>query len=261
MHSILNNCGTDEGKPAESEGCHFSVDYNSTIIVDDVEYGVIGAEMLNSIMSGPQMIFPNGKFMVVQAEVVNKGGRTINISRENIKIADYAQRQFDYYLEVTRVLYKRLSLDNLAPNESRSGLMVFEIPENDTGLELRVYGKDDEDFWKSIRIGDAANMKCKFAEISSGYFYSMIVPSEGPVEWSDEIEISIVNKGTVLLKGFLITFKKMNGQTDSLQVYDYLESESGMTVNDDNRPKSEISYFDVSPLECPNISYRVNVSH
>lgn len=139
-----NNCGTEAGKPEESRPCTYAAKIGDKVNVDEFQYSVKEAFTLPVVGSEYLMEQADGVFVILVLDIENIGKESEYLSSARFNLRDDKDRKYDVdisagvYLETMG--YESLLFDKLGPGLSTEGSIVFDVPEDDTGLKLEISG-------------------------------------------------------------------------------------------------------------------------
>lgn len=139
-----NNCGTEAGRPEESQPCTYVARIGDEVPVGEFQYSIKEAFTLPILGSGYLIEQADGVFVILVLEIENIGKESEYLSSARFKLRDDRDRKYDadisagVYLETMG--YESLIFDKLGPGLTTEGSIVFDVPEDDTGLKLEISG-------------------------------------------------------------------------------------------------------------------------
>lgn len=156
-----NNCGTNLGKPVESQSCTYIASIGDPVIVGNLKYIVTDAFATPVVGGGFITKEADGIFLILTISIENIGKDSEYISSGNFKLTDYKDRNYKvdsamFYLSTMG--YEALIFDDLGPGLTPEGSIIFDVPEDDKGLELIISGGFLSGIKRSVKIGDVSDL-------------------------------------------------------------------------------------------------------
>ena len=138
--------GTNKDNDTTNNDSIPSFSKDETVIYKNVHYTVTNITYSN----GEDYDTPDdgNKFIIVELKIENKSEKTISYNTWDWKIIN-SQGQIDGEAFTTIDSDTNLNSGDLAKNGSKTGTMVFEVPQNETSIKLYYYGNilsDDPSF-------------------------------------------------------------------------------------------------------------------
>jgi len=78
---------------------------------------------------------PGCKYMVVYVRIKNEGDKNVYITANDFIVIDSNKNKYTYSL-ITHLFTNKLELKELGKNECIDGVLVFEVPENETNFKI-----------------------------------------------------------------------------------------------------------------------------
>jgi hypothetical protein len=117
------------------------VELQSKGISSDVEIEVLECETTKIIGDNTySKKESDGIFKVIKLKLTNNQKDAITIDSNSFKLIDDKNREFSYSTEGNSAKEKSFFLDKVNPGLSKEGFVVFDVPENATGLYLSATG-------------------------------------------------------------------------------------------------------------------------
>jgi len=143
-----NDCGTNSGKPSETQTCTYQYRLGDRVVVDDIAYTIHSKTESNQAGESYDYIgfmgeTADGIFYIFDITVENVGKESKTFWGSNIKIYDNQGRTFDHDTTAEIYLDDSFSYDQLQPGLPKRGKIVFDVPE---GLEGKLEISSDELF-------------------------------------------------------------------------------------------------------------------
>jgi hypothetical protein len=150
------------GKPAETQRCPYTAKQGDEVTAGSFRYNVTNVFTASFMGTGYTFKKPDGVFVILEMTVENSGKKSEYILSSNFRILDALDREYDVdsgasiYLSIMGV--DPLLFDKLGPGLETKGNLVFDVPENDTGLTLEISEGLLSPTKKYIFLGDVADI-------------------------------------------------------------------------------------------------------
>ena len=156
--------GTTGTKTAQPEAGTAKTVYNlgEKVIIGDMEY-MVGEEVFVLPVIGSDYVQTeaDGTFIIFSVIIKNNGQSEVFLTSNSFKIKDAQSRKYNADTGASMYLstmgFNGLVFKNLGAGLSTTGDIVFDVPNDDTGLILEITGEGLFTDTKSVEIGDVTD--------------------------------------------------------------------------------------------------------
>ena len=103
-----------------------------------VQYQVFDSYTAETVGSGYTAVEADGKFVVAEIGMVAAGDESVRISSSQFTLVDQQGREYDVDTDALIATQYNLVFEQLDPGVSKSGVLIFDVPEDQTKRQLRV---------------------------------------------------------------------------------------------------------------------------